>query len=157
MKLPGLRPLAAIGGRSGEISYGGQNGCIYARMESNLISPSHSFSLGQSHYRSNSSPGWQMFYYADESASGDGATAALLPSWQYLSVVLRSFTTTVQRLVRPKRSARKEGGEDNGQKMSSSPPSLPPLVYCALPRGASEMLRHDEGMPDRAGGRASEV
>ena len=32
-------------------------------------------------------------------------------------------------------------------------PSLPPLVYCALPRGASEMLRHDEGMPDRAGGR----
>ena len=29
MKLPGLRPLAAIGGRGGEISYGAQNGCIY--------------------------------------------------------------------------------------------------------------------------------
>ena len=105
MKLPGLRRHATIGGRGGEISYG----CIYARLESNLISPSHSFSLGQSHYCSNSALGWQMFYYADESASGDGATAALLPSWKYLFVVLRSFTTRVQRLVRRKPNARKEG------------------------------------------------
>ena len=151
MKLPGLRPLAAIGGRDGEISYGAQNGCIYARMESNLISPSHSFSLGQSHYRSNSSPGWQMFYYADESA------AEMVPLRHcchhgniYLLCsdhLLRQFS-----VLSVRSSVRGSRGRQRAKNVIK--PSLPPLVYCALPRGASEMLRHDEGMPVRAGGRA---
>ena len=96
-----------------------------------------------------------MFYYADESAA---EMVPLRHCCHHGNIYLlcsdhlpRQFSVlSVRNSVR----GRKEGKTTGKKCHQALPPSLPPLVYCALPRGESEMLRHDEGMPDRAGGRA---